>query len=75
MSEEQITYEFNKNTHELVRAGFSNYNGKVYAFIRIFYNASPDVENPDWRPSKKGITINVDLLPKLIEAVESLKES
>lgn len=74
MDEQQITYEFKKNDHELVRAGFSNYKGKVYAFIRIFYNNSPDIDNPEWLPSKKGITISVNLLPELFKATDSLKD-
>ena len=69
---DDVRYEFQKNSRELVRAGISQYQGKDYAYIRIFYNAGTD-EYPDWRPSKKGVVVSVDLLDELVKAVNSLK--
>ena len=73
-NEEEFTYEFYKNSHELVRAGISTYNGRKYVFLRIFYNASADPENPEWHPSKKGVTIGIHYVDELVKAVNSIKE-
>ena len=71
MSEEntqRILYEFKKNATELVRIGVSEYKGREYAFIRIFYNAnSMSVDEPEWRPTKKGVVVNIDLVPEVIK--------
>ena len=67
-----ITYEFNKNSREIVRAGHTEYQGHKLVYLRVFYNAGTD-EKPEWRPTRKGITISEELLNEVIKAVNSLK--
>ncbi len=69
---EEVTYEFNKNSRELVRAGHTEYKGHNLIYLRVFYNAGSD-EDPEWKPSRKGITISEELIDELSKAVESLR--
>ena len=69
---EEVTYEFNKNSRELVRAGHTEYQGHKLIYLRVFYNAGSD-EKPEWRPTRKGITISEELVNELSKAVESLR--
>lgn len=70
---EDITYQFDKNATEIVRAGKTEYQGHKLVYLRVFYNAGTS-EVPEWKPSKKGITISEDLIEELIRAVNSLKK-
>ncbi len=69
---EEVTYEFNKNSRELVRTGHTEYQGHKLIYLRVFYNAGSD-EKPEWRPTRKGITISEELVNELSKAVESLR--
>ena len=69
---EEVTYEFNKNSRELVRVGHTEYQGHKLIYLRVFYNAGSD-EKPEWRPTRKGITISEELVNELSKAVESLR--
>lgn len=64
-----VVHQFQKNTQEQVRASISTYKGKQYADIRVHYEAG----DGEWRPTKKGITIALDLLPDLEESVKRLR--
>jgi hypothetical protein len=46
----------------------STYKGKTYADLRIYFRA----DDGEYRPTKKGITLALDLLPELGEAVTKL---
>jgi hypothetical protein len=63
-----IAHEFNKNPAELVRVSLVEFKGKRYVDLRLYYDAS-ESEIPDWKPSKKGICLSVDLLDELKEAI------
>ena len=67
----RILHRFRKNSSEEVRATISEFKGTNYASIRVYYEAEPGV----WRPTKKGLTIAVDLLDELEQAVQALKEA
>jgi len=62
---------FRKNAMEEVRASLSDYKGKTYLDIRVFYRD----EEGEWKPTKKGITIAPDLLPELEKAVAALRDA
>ncbi|MGB7296273.1 MAG: transcriptional coactivator p15/PC4 family protein [Candidatus Aminicenantales bacterium] len=63
--------EFNKNPAELIRLTLTEFKGKRYLSIWTFYDASK-TETPDWRPSKKGLCLSVDLLGELKEAIDKV---
>lgn len=62
----QVVFRFPKNTNEEVRATLSTYRGHDVADIRVY--VSGDLE----RPTKKGLTLQIDQLPRLQEAVTAL---
>jgi hypothetical protein len=64
-----IIHEFQKNSGEKVVIQFSEYKGKKYIDVRVFYNAG-DGKVEDWKPTKKGITISRDLISELKEGVD-----
>jgi len=68
----QTIFEFNKNPAELVRISLVEFKGKRYVDLRLYYDAS-ESEIPDWKPSKKGICLSVDLLDDLKEAIDKVE--
>lgn len=69
LSKARMIYEFNKNPTELVRITLSEYRGKKYADVRIYYDAGQGAA-ADWRPGKKGLSLPVYLLNDLREGAE-----
>jgi hypothetical protein len=67
----KVIHSFHKNTQERVQASISTYKGREYADIRVHYQA----DDGEWRPTKKGITIALDLLPDLAEALKKLRKA
>ena len=61
--------EFPKNTHEVVRIAVTEFRGRTYGDIRVYYEA----EDGEWRPSRKGLTLAPDLIPELREGLEALE--
>lgn len=69
--EAKVVHSFPKNPLEEVRASLTVYKGKQYVDLRIYYKGDDD----EFRPSKKGLTLALDLFPELEEAVAKLKEA
>jgi hypothetical protein len=67
----QTLHSFPKNALEEVRASLTEFKGKQYIDLRVFYKADDD----EFRPTKKGLTLAPDLLPELEEALHKLKEA
>lgn len=65
-------YEFKKNVGEKVVIQFSDFKGYKLIDLRVFYNAGLDEE--DWKPTPKGISISRDLVSKLKEGVDKALE-
>ena len=65
--------EFNKNSLEKVRIVLTEFKGKKLLDIRVYYDASEN-EGPDWRPTKKGISISLDLIDELLKGLEKAKK-
>lgn len=72
MSEDQqVVFEFARNSREAVRASLSTYHGRRRADLRIWTLDEEDVD----RPTKRGINVAVEDLGKLAEAVRRLEEA
>jgi hypothetical protein len=67
----QTLHSFSKNALEEVRASLTQYKGKQYVDLRVYYKAEDD----EFRPTKKGLTLAPDLLPELEQALQKLKEA
>jgi len=68
--EPQIVHAFPKNPLEEVRSSITFFKGKQYVDIRIYYKG----DDGEFHPSKKGVTISVDLFPDLETGIQKLKE-
>lgn len=57
-----------KREGERIRLGLNEFQGKEYVDIRQFYQ----VEDGEWRPTKKGVTLPTDKWPEFRDAVGKL---
>lgn len=68
MDESILVAKFQKNSDEEVRAQITTYKGHNLIDLRVFA-----MKRDGEVPTRKGLTISVDLLPELKEAVISLE--
>lgn len=54
----------------LIRVQKNEYKGKFYLDIRKFYE---DKDTGDWKPTKKGISLPIDLVTQVVEAINKTK--
>jgi hypothetical protein len=70
---QKIIAEFDKGEDQ-VRVSLSEFHGRQYVDVRVFYMA----DDGEWKPTKKGITLNPDLMQDVHEAIakglEALEE-
>lgn len=66
MEENNIVDIFDKNTLEEVRTQFTTFKGYRLLDIRIWRKGATDREAV---PTKKGLTISLELIPRLKEAI------
>ncbi len=69
--EPQIVHSFPKNPLEEVRSSVTYYKGKQYVDIRIYYKG----DDGEFHPSKKGVTLSVELFPELEAGFQNFKEA
>ncbi len=62
--------EIERNRTEKIRIELSNYRGKDFISVRIYFLA----DNGEWRPTKKGVTVRPDQLDELIGLLSQAKE-
>lgn len=62
-----MIHEFQKNALEIVRVEIKEFRDQDYLNIRVWFE--PDNGN-EYKPSPKGITLNVELLPELQKALK-----
>lgn len=72
MQECKLIHEFRKNQAEKIIIELKNYLGKDVISIWVYYN-SGEIED-DWRPSRKGICMCVDLIPELKVGIDKAYE-
>ncbi len=64
--EDQILYQFSRNQDETVYFTLRDYKDRKYLDLRVFYQPK---DGDEMRPTKKGITLPLDLLPELKRGV------
>ena len=52
----EVTGEMEKGWNEKIVFGVSEFRGKNYANIRIYY----EDDEGEWKPTKKGISVNLE---------------
>ena len=64
----EITGEMEKGWNEKIVFGVSEFKGKNYANIRIYY----EDDEGEWKPTKKGISVSLEDFIEFKEHVEEL---
>lgn len=64
--EDRVMATFSKNSTEKIEVKIVDWKCQDYLDIRVWYTSN----GKDFMPSKKGITLNVEVLPKLMQALE-----
>lgn len=68
MIDDHLVYSFPKNRREQVRASLTEYRGHQLADVRVY--VVDDLGQPI--ATKKGLSVRVEDLPRLREAVDAL---
>ncbi len=68
---EEVAYEFDKGNEEVVRATVSEFAGKRRADLRIYFKS----EDGAWHPTKRGVSLTIDMVEELQAAVAKLVEA
>lgn len=55
---------------EEIRVGVNTYRSNAYAYLRRFYQ-----QEGTWRPSRRGVSVAVDLTTELVDLVHQLAEA
>ncbi len=67
----QLISSFQKNPLEEVRVSLTVFKRKQYIDLRIYYKG----DDGEYHPSRKGLTLSIDLLTDLEEAIHKLREA
>ena len=70
LQENKLVAEIQKSDIEIIRVSLTQYRNKDYFDIRLYYR-----EDGDWRPTKKGLTLAIGLLPELKKAIQALDKA
>lgn len=66
----EIVTEMERGWNEKIVFSLSEFKGKNYADIRIYY----EDDEGEWKPTKKGITITLDRFQEFQEHLAKLEE-
>lgn len=61
--------EIQKNSQEKIVVELSDYGGKTYFNVRIYFQ-----KDGEWIPTKKGVNLNVENLEELKTAIAKAEE-
>jgi len=68
----KLLYEFRKNSAEKVRVTETFFKGRKYIDIRIWLTGNNPANPGSEQPTKKGICLSVELLPRLVQALRTV---
>lgn len=71
--DELLIDEFSKSSVEKVRTRITTYQGKEYLDVRVWYIPRSGSEEEE-KPTHKGLTLRLDLLPSLLESLKKAKK-
>jgi len=74
MEKQRLIDQFHKNSIELIEVNITEWKAQEYIDIRIWHLPDP-VKSGIAQPTKKGICINAELLPKLIKALQKAQKA
>ncbi len=64
---------FHKNSMEILKVHLQEWRGNPYVDLRVWILEKPG-ENESEQPSRKGLTISAELLPRLIQSLQKAQE-
>ena len=65
-----IIAEMEKSWNEKIIFSVSEFKGKKFANIRIYY----EDDEGEWKPTKKGVTVNLESFAEFKEHLEELEQ-
>ncbi len=68
--ENRVVHSFKRNEAEEVRISIGAYKDKTYLDVRVYFRME---KGSDWAPTKKGITIPLELVSDLAEGLRLAK--
>jgi hypothetical protein len=71
MADDRLVDSFKRNATEEVRATVRTYRGRQYMDVRIYYMD----DQGEFKPTKKGINLSVEMIGELSRMVDKLKEA
>ena len=71
MADDRVVDSFKRNATEEVRATLRTYRGRQYLDVRIYYLD----DGGEYKPTKKGINLSVDLMGELTRMVGKLQDA
>jgi hypothetical protein len=69
MSYEKVVAKITKNSIQEIWVGTNTYKNKPLIYLRTYAIWGGD---PEYKPTKKGVSINVELYPQLLDCIEKL---
>jgi len=72
MCSEKIVARIRKNSNQEIWIGLNSYKGVPLLYVRTYVKYGNEKE---YKPTKKGISLRVELYPHLLEAAEKLGEA
>jgi len=73
MASQKVARIIQKNERTQVRVSVDEYNGKTFLAIREFYLGRPDDGiGQDWFPTKRGVTLDLELIDELIDGLKDV---
>lgn len=67
----QLIHSFPKNPLEEIRISLTEFKKKQYLDLRVYYKG----DDGEFHPSKKGLTVSLDLMADLEEGVRRAREA
>lgn len=72
MKNNEVVYEFNKNSAEKVKLEIGYFMGHKIIGLRLYFLA--DSVTNVWIPTRKGISMSISHFPHLLKAFEEAKK-
>jgi hypothetical protein len=67
----KIIKDIEKNKREIIRIEISEYNGKEYINIRVWYK---DNDSGEYKPTPKGVAVIFEKYGELMEGLKGVEE-
>jgi predicted phosphoadenosine phosphosulfate sulfurtransferase len=68
---DEVIAQFEKNATEVVRVALTEYRGHKLIDVRVYYSD----DEGQYRPTKKGVSLSVDLYPDFKKALHALEQA